>query len=97
MTGLHVEKTNGIIEARTVNPYGAGDINILENYQPQSASNTAELEEQQYKTLQKAEANYFLASVNLNRSNLINQYNTQARQMGYNNVNLTHRHDVDMF
>ncbi len=92
MANLQVERTN-FIEARAVNPYGAGTADIIENYEAQS---TVEVhEDKQYQGLQKAEASYFLAGARLNNSSAIQQFNIIAKQKGYNQVNLLHRHDVN--
>lgn len=92
MSNLQVERTN-FIEARAVNPYGTGTVDIIENYETQS---TIEItEDKQYQGLQRAEASYFLAGARLNNSNTLQQFNIIAKQKGYNQVNLLHRHDVN--
>ena len=92
MANLQIERTN-FIEARAVNPYGSGPADILDNYETQSTIEVSE--DKEYKSLQKAEASYFLAGARLNSCGAIKQFNDIARQKGYNQVNLLHRHDVD--
>lgn len=93
MTNMQVERAN-FIDARAVNPYGEGVIELVNNYETQSTVE-APKEDAQYKNLQKAEASYFLAGARLDNSNTIKQFNTLAKQQGYNKVNLLHRQDVN--
>lgn len=92
MTNLQVERTN-FIEARAANPYGDSTKDIISGYETKSTVEVSE--DKQYRGLQKAEANYFLAGARLNNCSAIQQFNIIAKQKGYNNVNLLHRHDVD--
>ena len=96
MTNFQVEKTSAVnIEARVLNPYGTTDVKLFENYEPQAQSQTQEIEDKQYKSLQAAETSYFLAAAGLKNSNSVHQFNMIAKSNGYDKVNMTHRHDVD--
>ncbi len=93
MSSMQIERAN-FIDARAVNPYGEGSIDIVNNYETLSTIETHQTDIQ-YKGLQKAEASYFLAGARLDNSDTIKQFNTLAKQNGYNKVNLLHRQDVN--
>lgn len=93
MANMQVERAN-FVEARAVNPYGEGTIDLVNNYETLSTVE-APKEDIQYKSLQKAEASYFLAGARLDNSDTIKQFNTLAKHCGYNKVNLLHRQDVN--
>jgi len=96
MANLQIEKTNAIdIQGRVSNPFGVSPAKLMENYQTQTNYGTQDIEESQYKSLQRAEANYFLAAAGLGKSNTIQQYNAIAKMQGYGAVNILHRHDVE--
>ena len=89
---MQVERAN-FIDARAVNPYGESTVDLVNNYETQS---TVEIQEdKQYQNLQRAEASYFYAGARLDGSQAIKQFNTLAKQNGYNKVNLLHRQDVN--
>ncbi len=99
MTNLQIEKTSARtiatdIQSRMTNPFGIGSVKLFENYQSQNMSNGQEIEENQYKNLQKAESNYFLAGTSLGKSNAIKQFNMIAKMQGYDRVSTLHRHDI---
>ncbi len=93
MSNMQVERAN-FVEARAVNPYGEGTIDLVNNYETLSTVETPK-EDMKYKGLQKAEASYFLAGARLDGSNALKQFNTLAKHCGYNKVNLLHRQDVN--
>ncbi len=93
MTNMQVDRAS-FIDARAVNPYGEGTIDLVNNYETQSTVETRH-EDIQYQSLQRAEASYFLAGARLDNSNTIKQFNTLAKKCGYNKVNLLHRQDVN--
>ncbi len=96
MANLQIEKTSAIdIQGRVSNPFGVNPAKLMENYQNQPNCGTQNIEEGQYKNLQRAEANYFLAATGLGKSSTIKQYNTIAKMQGYGAVNIMHRHDVE--
>lgn len=92
MSNLQVERAN-FVEARAANPYGDSTANIIDNYEAKSTVEIAE--DKQYEGLQRAEASYFFAGTRLNNSSALQKFNIIAKQRGYDNVNLIHRHDVN--
>ncbi len=95
MTNFQVEKAGTInIQARVSNPYGTDTVKLFENYEPQTQTQTQEIEDKKYQNLQKAESSYFMAQANLKNSYSVKQFNMIAKFNGYDKVNMTHRHDV---